>query len=407
MQRRHYWRWAGSLLILASALGNEAWASWDGDPTLDDVNFNLESFIDINSYQFRRSEEIQWYDVENGLRLATGSLETDFLYLFTDLRLKQEITPNLVARLWLAEEEFYTPRNFPRPLMELELRPTAYPLSLSLIGTPAYAKREADLGLAATLGQRPWNFLRLAWLNADNYFNEKNDLDDSFYRQEPSQLSVEAALQWQDRYKLRIWWQDNDSLEFVLADQLGVFAYTNQNYRATFDYRADPQQNYGIAVRGFETDQSLDDGVSPHSQDIRYFSVDGYWIRDLDHGDEWTLGIRYDDFVNEERTPSDGTTSFDFTYSTLQVYTTYYHPFRAHQAWELGLHLGQATQEQDNLDPSLADTKQERIEAKLRTGWELFSIDRTSALALAVSFNLDEISSDPFDGGSVRFRSQF
>jgi hypothetical protein len=84
-----------------------AGATWDGDPALDDIDFNLESFVDINSYQFRPSEEIDWYDVENGWRLVAGSLETNYLYLSTDLRLKKAVTPNLTARLWLADEEFY------------------------------------------------------------------------------------------------------------------------------------------------------------------------------------------------------------------------------------------------------------------------------------------------------------
>jgi hypothetical protein len=393
--------------LLTSLMVSQAWATWDGEPSLDDVQFNLESFIDISSYQFRHSEEIAWYGVENGARIASGSLETNYLYLLSDLRLKQAITPFLNFRLQLNDEEFYEPREFPRPLLELEGRPTAWPLSFSLIGSPAYAKRDADLGFAATLGERPWNFLRLAWLNADNYFNEKNDLDEAFYAREPSQLTLEGAYRWADRYKLRLLWQDNNPLEFVLDDQISVFAYENRNFRLSFDYQATAEQHYGIVLRGFETTQSLIEAETARSQDIRYFSVDAYWFRKMGTRDEWTLGLRYDDFVNEERTPPDDTTSFDYTYLTAQVYTSYYHPFSAHQAWELGLHLGQASQEYDYLDPSTPDTDEDRFEAKLRAAWELFSIDQTSALTIALSMNLDEIIEDPFDGGAVRFRTQF
>ena len=399
--------WGQAFLSLALASGATVWANWDGDPVLDDIDFNLESFMDISSYQFRHSETLRWYEVENGMRVAAGSLETNYLYLDTDLRLKKEITPQVTARLWLSDEEFYEPREFPRPLLELEVRPTAWPVSFSLLGTPAYAKREADLGLGVTLGQRPWNFLRLAWLNEDYYFNEKNELDGSYYQREPSQLTLEGAYRWADRYKLRLLWQENHPLEYVLDDRVSLFSYENRNYRLSFDVRANAVDNFGIVLRGFETAQGLDEGVSSRTQDIRYVSVDGYWFRQLRQRDEWTVGLRYDDFVNEERTPADPTTAFDYSFWTAQIYTTYYHPFSTHQAWELGLHLGQAKQERDFLAVAMADEQEDRIEAKLRLGWELFSLDQSSALSLAVSLNLDEITADPFDGGSVRFRSEF
>lgn len=399
--------WSVLFVFLILSWSGQILASWDGEPSLDEIEFNLESFIDINSYQFRPSEEIHWYGVENGLRVAAGSLETNRLYLMTDLRLKQVIVPSLTARMWLADEELYEPREFPRPLFELELKPTSLPVSLSLIGTPAYAKREADLGLAATLGSRPWNFFRIAWLSSDHYFNDKNDLDDAYYRKEPGQLTLEAAYQWADRYKFRLFVQDNSRLEYVLDEQLAVFAYENRNYRLSFDYRSNAKDNYGIILRGLETKQGLDEGMPAHSQDVAYFSVDAYWFRQLDNRDEWTLGLRFDDFTNQERSPEDPTTAFDFKYRVIQLYTSYYRIFRENQAFELGLYLGHASQEQDYLDTTIPAEEEDRIEAKLRPAWELFSTDRSSALSIAVSLNLDEIGSDTFDGGSVRLRTEF
>jgi len=43
----------------------------------------------------------------------------------------------------------------------------------------------------------------------------------------------------------------------------------------------------------------------------------------------------------------------------------------------------------------------------LRTGWDIFSIDNVTTLSLAVSWNLDDLIHDSFDGGSVWFRTQF
>lgn len=396
-----------SALLLACLPVERAWGSWDGEPSLDDIVFSFESFVDINAYQFRPSEELKWYEVENGFRATGGSLDHNFLYVSSELRLKQDITPNVNFRLWWSEEELYESREQQRPLLEIEVRPDGWPASLSLIGSPEYAKREADLGLAATLGQMPWNYLRVSGFSPDLYYNDKNVQDGSHYRSEPGQWEVAAAYKWAERYKLRVWWQDNKPLEFVLDDQVSVFSYENRSYRATFDYHPDARQNYGISVRGFDTSQSLDDGLSPRSQDIRYISVEGYWFTEIGSVNEWTLGIRYDDFRNDERTPADIATSFDFLYKTFQVYTVYHHLYRPQQAWELGLYVGQATKGNDFVDAVVEDTIRDKLEAKLTTSWELFSVDRANTLNLALSWNLDEIESDPVDGGMMRFSSLF
>lgn len=400
------WSLTVSALLLATTPVRGVLASWNGEPSLDDIVFSSESFVDINSYQFRPSEDIKWYEVENGFRATGGSLDHNLLYVSSDLRLKREITPNVNFRLWWSEEELYESREQQRPLFEIEVRPEGWPASLSVIGTPEYAKREADLGLAATLGQRPWNYLHVAWLSPDLFYNVKNVQDRSYYSSKPSQWTVEAAYKWADRYKLRFWWQDNKPLEFVLNDQISVFAYENRSYRATFDYSAAHEQNYGISVRGFDTSQSLNDSLSYRSQDIRYISVEGYWFTVLNSVDEWTVGIRYDDFRNDERNQVPGS-SFDFLFKTYQVYSVYHQPYQPHQAWELGLYVGNATKGNDYVDPSIEDTIRDNIEAKLSTGLELFSVDRASALNLTMAWNLDELESDPVDGGMMRFSSHF
>jgi len=396
-----------AVLSLIVVHAGTASAAWDGSTTLHDIHLKPENFLDINSYQFRPSEDIRWYDVENGWRVAGGSLESNRAYLFTDMRLKRPITPNFNARLRWTDEEFYAPHEPERPLLELELQPTAEPVTFSLLGAPAYAKREADLGLAASLGVRPWDYVRVAWLRPDYYYNRKNDLDNSYYRRAPGQLTAEAAYKWGEDYKLRLLWQNDRPLEFVLDDRVSVFAYQNRNYQASFDYRREPSQTFGIAVRGFNTRQSRDDAGGLRSQDIRYYSANAYWIRNLGPAKEWTIGIRYDDFRNAERTPSVPSTEFDYLFKTAQAYTTYYLPFAPDQAWELGLYLGGASEQQDYLDAAIASPRKDYFEAKLRTAWEVFSIDRSSALLLGLSWNLDDLVRDTFDGGAVRFRADF
>jgi hypothetical protein len=395
------------VLLTVSMQAGAAPMPWDGSTTLYNIDFKPENFLDINSYQFRPSEEIRWFDVENGWRVTGGSLETNNAYLLTDLRLKRVITPNLNARLRWAYEEFYAPRETDRPLLELELQPSNWPVSVSLLGAPAYAKGEAELGLAASLGLRPWNYVRIAWLRPDYYYNNKNDFDNSYYRREPSQLTVDTAYKWGERYKLRLLWEDNKPLEFVLDNLVSVFSYQNQNYQGTFDYQRDASHTLGVAVSGFNTRQSRDDAGTVRSQNILYYSVNAYWIRAMDRNREWTIGLRYDDFRNRERTPSVPATEFDYLFKTAQAYTSYYLPFAPHQAWELGVYLGQVSEQRDYLDTTIASPRDNYFEAKLRTGWEVFSLDRSSALTLALSWNLDDLIHDTFDGGSVRFRSEF
>jgi hypothetical protein len=59
------------------------------------------------------------------------------------------------------------------------------------------------------------------------------------------------------------------------------------------------------------------------------------------------------------------------------------------------------------VDAAIDDTIRDKLEAKLTTSWELFSVDRANTLTLALSWNLDEIESDPVDGGMMRFSSRF
>ena len=394
-----------SFLIVAQA--GAAPMAWDGSTTLYDIDFRPENFLDINSYQFRPADEIRWYDVENGWRVASGSLESNRAYLITDIRIKRVITPSFNARLSWSEEELYAPRAPDRPLLELELRPAKWPVWISLLGAPAYAKKEAELGGAVSLGGRPWNYLRIAWLRPDFYFNSKNDFDSAYYRHAPYQVSIEASYRWANRYKLRIIWYDNKPQEFVLADQLSVFSYRNRNYQAAVDYRIDSAKTLGVELNGFHTLQSRLDTIADRSQDIRYTSVNTYWINEMDHGMEWTLGFRVDDFRNRERTPFDPVGEFDFIFKTMQLYGSYYRPYSSHQAWDLGLYYGDISKRRDYRDSAVSDSRRGYRESMLRMGWNIFSIDHITELTLAVSWNLDDLMNDSFDGGSARFHTEF
>ena len=73
-----------AMLSVAVARAGTVPMAWDGSTALRDIDFRPENFLDINSYQFRPSEDIRWYDVENGWRVAGGSLERRLAMSFSN-----------------------------------------------------------------------------------------------------------------------------------------------------------------------------------------------------------------------------------------------------------------------------------------------------------------------------------
>jgi hypothetical protein len=92
---------------------------------------------------------------------------------------------------------------------------------------------------------------------------------------------------------------------------------------------------------------------------------------------------------------------------TLQVYSSAYHPFNEHMAWDLGLYVGQVEEEQVYLQDSSRNTLNDSLEAKFRIGFEYSSSDGRSSLQLNISLNIDDVFKDPGDGGGLSFQSVF
>jgi hypothetical protein len=397
----------GSTLLLVLTVGPPAGATgWDGDPTLYEIGLSAETFLDIQAYAFRPAETLRWHEVENGWRITGGSLNTDHAYLHSELRLKAAVTPMLNARLWFEEEDFYEPRQSGRPLLELEVTAPQLPISVSALGAPAYDKRQADLGVGVTVGARPWNYLRLTWLDADSYYNTKNSYDESYYRKKPGQGTVEGAYRVNDAYKLRFKLSHDRPQEFVMADSGGVFSYENSFYEVLVDYSVSPQRNVGATVGGFRTRQGLAGSDTDESQDIRYGSANAYLIQRLSHANELTLGLRYDDFRDSER-GRDAASRFDYTLRSAQVYAELFRRFAPHQGWELGLYVGTSRETVQHRAEDIPAQRDGSFQAKAKLAWELLSANSDTALQVAGSVNLDEIARDPFDGASLRLRTEF
>jgi hypothetical protein len=92
---------------------------------------------------------------------------------------------------------------------------------------------------------------------------------------------------------------------------------------------------------------------------------------------------------------------------TLQIYTSAYHPFNEHMAWNLGVYAGQVEEQQNYLQDNTRDTLNDGVQAKFRMGFEYSSSDGRNSLQFNISLNLDDLFKDPGDGGGISFQSVF
>jgi len=122
---------------------------------------------------------------------------------------------------------------------------------------------------------------------------------------------------------------------------------------------------------------------------------------------ELRLGTQYDQINNDIRDLITTSNDLDYYMKTLQVYGTAYHPFNEHMAWDLGLYIGQAKEEQNYLLDPVRNTLNDDIQAKFRMGFEYSSSDGRSAVQFNISLNVDDLFNDPGDGGGISFQTVF
>ena len=162
------------LIFLGLTLSISPVLAFDNDFEINDINLDEENFIDIKAHRFRKSLEYQWFDNITAWRITGASLDSDLTFLQTELKLQHELSEFVNVRLEIEQEVFYADKEFPLPTTEVEFYPWAGNLGFSLLGTPAYEKREMDLGIALIWGRRPWNYTRFEYLDVDALYNQKN-----------------------------------------------------------------------------------------------------------------------------------------------------------------------------------------------------------------------------------------
>ena len=395
------------LLIDALSLITLPALAFDKDFEINDINLNEENFLDIKAHRFRKSLEYAWFDSTSAWRITSASLDQDLAFVQTELKLQQALSEYVNIRLDMAQEIFYADKELPLPSTELEIFPWAGDIGFSVLGTPTYDKRDLDLGMAVTWGRRPWNYTRFEYVDTDMLYNQKNVADNTYYTTNPRILKLEGAYQFEEHYKLRFHIKQETPLERVDPDNNGLFKYEASDYFLLLDYQPTADSVIGITINGFTLDKSRSETEQDQQQATDYISADIYWVRGMGKQYELRLGTQYDHINNNIRDLITSSNNLDYYMKTLQVYTTAYHPFNEHMAWDLGFYIGQAKEEQIYLQDPGRNTLNDDVQAKFRMGFEYSSSDGRSALQFNISLNVDALFSDPGDGGGISFQTVF
>lgn len=383
--------------------------AFDDDKTISNIHLKDESFVDINAQQFRKSLDIAWLSTLNGWRSTGGSVSNDRLFLHTELRLKKDLSRALIFGMELEQENFYARKPQPLPLVFADVyHPALDDIGISFIGTPAYDKRQADMGFAITVGRRPMNYTRFSWLKIDMLYNDKNEFDNSSYDEYGETWMLQGTHHLAHSWDIHFDLQKDSPLGFLFDDQVSRFQHESYDYKVNLVQHVSRNSFAGINVRSMNIDKQLQEMTSDKRQQLDYHMLDIYWVNTIFRTNrELTLGFRYDVFREELADNIDQNNSYEFELKTWQAYSSLNHTYSTHQAWDLGMYLAWSERSRQYSASSPNEYDDSGIQAKLRTSWQYHSIDKTSVLLFSMSFNLDDLIDDPGDGGGIYFQSRF
>jgi len=400
-------RW---LLLGVVCMSGYAWG-FDGDISIDAPNFKQENFLDIQANVPRPSERLQWLDTENGIQVGGASTDSHRLAYYEEVRLKHALSPNFNMHFLLQERSFYHIIPGPRPLFELAYKtpyaPLDLPIEVSVVGTPAYDKRQGDLGMAVSLGLRPQNYLRFQWIRQDLFYNEKNVFDDSRYQRYPILLQLEGDFRLDEQLRLHAQLHQSRPLQFSDPEQSLLFRHRSDDGSLALEYFFNQSSWVGMELGRSFVRKSLIDTTRNHGQRLQYDWLELYWDRTPSPGREWVVGARYDRFTNDLNDNDHVWLSEDYLYRVGQLYSTYYFSYVPNRALEYGLYVGEAREQRVRSALNYETRDQQNIESKLRVGWEYFATDQSSRWLVFLSLNLDDPINDPGDGGGMNYQLSF
>ena len=399
-------RLVGVVMIILGAV-RAVWA-FDRDVTLNFPDFNNENFLDIKSYQFRPELEEQWHETTNGLRMASGSLGLDFLYLATELRFRQPLRENLIIHYRLKGEEFYAIKPLRQRVGVDYQFLNIY--SVSLFGVPAYDKRVGEIGFGLEIGTHPWEYILVSRLEQAPYYNEKNFEEDRFV-EEPVEDEIEGAYRFLEKGSVRFHLLLDRPLKQYFPEEELTFTHQGEDAQFVVEYKISEESRWGVAYRGFDFRKARLTAPSVkgenQSQTLQFLSADLYWVRPILTDHTLMVGTRYDRFRNLFRDLNDQEESHNYLFDTWQVYGTWVHPWGSWWNLDYGLYVGDTREEKNNLTNEAPDKLDQRVEAKLRISLEIFNLNKAGHLFFTSTWNVDNFLADFWDGGQGAYQTRF
>lgn len=383
--------------------------AFDNDYSINQINFNSENFLDINSVQPDEIANEQWYQSENGVRITAHSLSGDLLYNNTEIKLKNTLSDLINIRIEFKEESFYVDKPHQSPLFELEIMPFSNDISISLINTIDYQKAESDVGLAITLGQRTGNYLRAKDLVVDRLFNDKNSdpaIDQASYTKKQHILSIESAYYWNEKNSARFFIRDLSKMIFNFDDQITRFIHSGYQYDAHIKYQKNKNEAWRFEVKGFHTNKTLTTTASNQVQKLHYDSINFQWLVRQNQPYKYSFGIRDDYFTNNINDALNSNNNIDYSFRTTQIYSTVQHAYNDNNAWDIGIYIG-LTREPYDFEQTDTATFAHLYQSQLRLSWIINSKNKRSRFKIHGSLNLDDIIDDPGDGLGITYQSTF
>ena len=396
-----------SFLLLLTTTSQLLATPFDGDFDIEEINMADENFLDINAYRFRKSIEDQWYDSLNGWRMNGASLNSDFTFLQTEIKLHQALSESVNVRLQAEQEVLYKEKDFPRPTVEVEIYPFNNDLGFAVLGTPGYEKRDIDLGGAIIWGRRPWNYARIELLKVDATYNVKTDFDNTELTEEPLNIKLETAYHFGEKFKSRFRYSLGDDFQLIDRDSNIRFDHVKDDYFLLVDYHPETGKIIGFTINGFNEDKSRLSSNEDRQQKIDFLSVDLYHVTGIQTDYEIRFGLQYDHLQNRIYDAIDLSQDESYDFSTLQAYSNVFHPFSEHMAWDLGLYLGHVEEIRKFTFADERDKTNDGFQGKFRFGFVYRSADGRNTLQLNVSLDIDEFFSATTDGGGISFQSVF
>ncbi|TNC79946.1 MAG: hypothetical protein C9356_16835 [Oleiphilus sp.] len=385
--------------------------AYDDDRTISQVDFNPESFLDINAASFRRALELDWLAANQGFRMAGGSISSNRLYLNSELRLHEALSRQLIFGLSWEQDDFYADRPTGLPQLAVNVYPVENSeFGMAVIGTAAHDKRQADLGYALLWGREPDNHIRFSWLKVDAFHNEKNEFDNDRYTEAGETLTLEGVTQLTPQWLVEFSFERDRPLSLDFDNGAGRFDHKRYEHHLTLYHRYTEDAFWGLEWRILDIAKSRLDVDDSQAQILEYQSFDMFWVGPCCRSKEMTLGLRYDRFDETRANRVVPDESFDYRLSTTQLYASVHDEFTTHQAWDVGLYAGWSNQDRDyagSLPEGAVEERAEGLEAKLRGSWEYHSANKNSVIRFSLALNLDDVFNDPGDGGAIYYYSRF